>query len=101
MSVNVCLPLFGAPGHELEAESAVSGRHLRTLGEELRERLRKSAEILDKLEAAGWHGQLTMYEVALTRKGVETREQAEEQLRSIGVDPAELMIIEEVEDEGD
>jgi hypothetical protein len=53
MSVNVCLPLFGDPGRELEAEGAVQGRHLRKLGDDLRERLQKAADTLEKLEAAG------------------------------------------------
>ena len=99
MSVNVCLPLFGAPAHELTEEKRVSGRHLRALGDELRERLLKAANLLDKLEAAGWVAGIAMYEVTLTYDGVETREQAEQRLGAIGIDPVELMIIEEVEDD--
>src|SRR5262245_61821031 len=101
MSVNVCLPLFGAPADELEAEKAISGKQLRALGHELRERLLKAAELLERMEAGGWSAQPAMYEVVLTRFGVETREQAEQQIRAIGIDPSELMIIEEVEDEAD
>jgi hypothetical protein len=99
MSVNVCLPLFGTPAHELEADKALTSRHLRTLGDELRERLQKAADLLDKLKAAGWSAQLAMYELILAYPGVETRDQAEERLRAIGVDPAELMVIEEVDEE--
>jgi hypothetical protein len=101
MSVNVCLPLFGTPAHELEAEKSVSGAHLRKLGDDLRDRLLKAADLLEKLRADGWVSQMAMYEVILTRPAVETREQAEEALRAVGIDPAELMIIEEVEDEGE
>jgi hypothetical protein len=99
MSVNVCLPLFGSPAHELTEEKRVSGRHLRTLGDELRERLQKAADLLDRLEAAGWVAGIAMYELTLTMNGVETREQAEQRLRAIGIDPADLMIIEEVEED--
>src|SRR5688572_24448158 len=81
MSVNVCLPLFGTPAHELEAENVVMGRHLRTLADELRERLQKAAGLLEKLKESGWIAELAMYELILTRSGVETREQAEQQLR--------------------
>jgi hypothetical protein len=99
MTVHVCLPLFGEPGRELEGEKTVSGRQLRELGEQLRERLQKAADSLDKLKAGGWTAQVALYEAILTRDGVETREQAEAQLRAAGVDPNELMIVEEVEDE--
>src|SRR4051794_11262210 len=47
MAVNVCLPLFGNAGHELEEGARVSGKQLRTLADELQERLRKAADILD------------------------------------------------------
>lgn len=99
MSVNVCLPLFGAPVHELEADKNVSGRQLRTLADELRERLLKAAEVLDKLKAAGWNAHVAMYEVGLTHAGVETREQAEQLLRANGVEPSLFMIVEEIDEE--
>src|SRR5438874_5204846 len=98
MSVNVCLPLFGAPSHELEAEGAVRGKHLRTLGDDLRERLQRAADTLDRLEAAGWAATVAMYEIALTHPGVETQEQAEQHLLATGLDPVEFMIVEEIED---
>jgi hypothetical protein len=99
VSVNVCLPLFGNPGHELEEGGRVQGQHLRTLGDELRERLQKAADVLDRLEAAGWAAHVAMYEVILTRAGVETRADAERELRALEIDPADLMIVEEVEEE--
>src|SRR5262249_44734850 len=99
MSVNVCLPLFGDPGRELETQGPVKGQHLRTLGDELRERLQKAADALDRLEAAGWSGNVAMYEVVLTHSRVQTQEDAERELRAAGIDPAELMIVEEVEED--
>jgi hypothetical protein len=98
MGVNVCLPLFGEPGRELE-EDRVKGKHLRSLGDALRERLNKAADLLDRLEAAGWSAQVALYEVTLARADVETREQAERHLRAAGVDPTELMIIEEFDED--
>jgi hypothetical protein len=42
-----------------------------------------------------------MYDVILLHEGVQTREEAANRLRELGVDPEELMIIEDVEeDEG-
>ena len=99
MTVHVCLPLFGEPARELEAEGTLSGRQLRELADQLRERLQKAADTLDQLRAGGWQARVAMYEVILTRAGVETREQAEQQLHAVGVDPNEMMIVEEVEDE--
>ena len=99
MTVHVCLPLFGEPARELEGEATLSGRQLRDLAEQLRERLEKAADTLDRLRDAGWQARVALYEVVLTRGGVETREQAEQQLRAAGVNPDEMMIVEEVEDE--
>jgi hypothetical protein len=95
MTVNVCLPLFGDPGRELE--EGARGRDLRQLGEQLRERLAKAADILDKLHVAGWSSQVAAFDVILTPVRADTREEAERQLREAGVDPEELMIVEEPE----
>jgi hypothetical protein len=97
MAVNVCLPLIGDPSHELEAEP--KARELRQLGEQLRERLAKAADTLDKLQAAGWHAQIAMFDILLVRNDVQTREQAERLLQEVGIDPNELMIVEEVEED--
>jgi hypothetical protein len=101
MAVNVCLPLFGHAGHELEEGSAVTGEQLRTFADELRERLRKAGDLLDRLAASGWSARVTMYDAFLSRADVQTHAEAERQLQALGVDPAELMIIEEVEEEGE
>src|SRR5262249_52838143 len=99
MAVNVCLPLFGNPGRELEEETAVKGQQLRDLGDSLRERLHKAATTLDKLAAAGWTTSLAMYEVFLLHDDVQTREDATRRLRELELDPDEFMIIEEVEED--
>jgi hypothetical protein len=97
MSVNVCLPLFGEPGRELEEQPR--GRHLRELGEQLKERLAKAADTLDRLHAAGWSSQLAMFDLLLAHPTARTREDAERLLRDAGLDPEALMIVEEIEDE--
>jgi hypothetical protein len=101
MSVIVCLPLFGNPGQELEEGSAVKGQQLRDLSTELTERLQKAADTLDKLEAAGWRAEMAMYDVILLHDAIATKQEAEPRLRAAGVDPEELMIVEDVEEEGD
>jgi hypothetical protein len=97
MSVMVCLPLFGDPAHELEGR--VHSRDLRTLADSLRERLQHAADTLDKLTEAGWWAQVGAFDLMLSHPKVQTREQAEARLRSIGIDPMQLLIVEEIEDE--
>ena len=101
MGVTVCLPLFGNPGHELEEGAPIKGDHLRNLAVELQERLQQAAERLDKLTGAGWRTQAAMYEVILHHAAVATREEAARRLQDLGIDPEELMIVEDVEEEED
>jgi hypothetical protein len=101
MGVTVCLPLFGNPGHELEEGAAAKSQDLRTLGDALRDRLVQTADALDRLTADGWSGYYAMYDIILSHPQVHTREQAEERLRAAGIDPAQLLIVEDVEEEED
>jgi hypothetical protein len=101
MGVTVCLPLFGNPGHELEEGAPARSQELRALGDALRDRLIQAADTLDKLTAAGWSGQNAMYDIILTHPLVSTRAQAEERLRAAGVDPAQMLIVEDVEEQAD
>jgi hypothetical protein len=100
MPVNITLPLFGGPGHEIEEGTVVSGPQLRSLGCQLNERLQRAADILDKLQAAGWHCRVALFDIVLAREGVETPEEATRQLLQLGMDIDQFVIIEEVEEEG-
>jgi hypothetical protein len=99
MAVTVCLPLFGSPGHELEEGSTVKAQQLRDLADRLAERLRKAADTLDKLTAAGWSGHLGMYDIILVGTNLSTREEAVQQLQAMGLNPDDFMILEDVEEE--
>jgi hypothetical protein len=101
MGVTICLPLFGNPGHEMEEGATVKGQQLRDLAAGLTERLHKAANTLDKLAGAGWSSRLAMYDVILLHSEVRTREDATRRLQALGIDPHELMIIEDVEEEED
>ena len=101
MGVTVCLPLFGNPGQEMEEGSVLKGEHLRNLAAELQERLQKAAATLDRLAGAGWTAQVAMYDALLAHRNVETREEAERHLLALDLDPAEMMIVEDVEEEED
>jgi hypothetical protein len=101
MGVVICLPLFGPPGRELEEGQVVGSKRLRDLGAELNERLGRAADTLDRLTADGWTASVAMYDLILTRRGVETPDAAAARLRSLGIAPEDLLIIEEVGDEED
>src|SRR5256886_3491027 len=98
MGVTVCLPLFGNPGQELEEGTAVKGQHLHNLAAELQDRLRKAAEVLDKVALAGWSSRMAMFDVILLHREVQTRDEATRRLQALGIDPEELMIIEDIEE---
>jgi hypothetical protein len=97
LAVIVCLPLFGDPAHELDENA--TGRNLRDLGESLRERLAVAADSLEKLHASGWTSRIVTFDALLSRADVQTREDAERLIRAAGVDPAGLMIVEEIDEE--
>ncbi len=101
MGVTICLPLFGNPGHELEREEGevARGPDLRKLGDALRDRLLQAADFLDKLNADGWVAHVAMYDLILSHPQVATREMAEPRLRALGIDPALLLIVEDVEED--
>ena len=101
MGVTVCLPLFGNPGQELEEGTAVKGQHLRNLAAELQDRLQKAAETLDKLALAGWSSRMAMFDVILLHREVQTRDEAMRRVQALGIDPEDLMIIEDIEEEED
>jgi hypothetical protein len=99
MAVVISLPLFGPPGRELDEGTDVNGRRLRDLAGQLSERLEKAAITVDRLSADGWSAKTALYDVLLARKGIETREEAERHLRSLNIDPEELILIEELDED--
>jgi hypothetical protein len=86
-------------GHELEEGAPLRGDQLRTLADDLGERLRAAADALDKLRSAGWSATVAMYDAFLVHDEVRTKEEAERQLQALGIDPSELMIIEDEEED--
>jgi hypothetical protein len=51
------------------------------------------------LAADGWSAEVAMFDLILSHPQITTKEQAEERLRTTGIDPAQLLIIEDVEEE--
>ncbi len=99
MGVEVDLFLFGKPEWEMNIEE-VSASEIREKGEELRERLNRIAEIMEKLENAGWErAGASLYSISFYKDIA--IEDAKEELRQLGIDPEEvgLMEIEEEDEE--
>jgi hypothetical protein len=102
MGVTIALPLFAGAGQELEEGAAAEGRQLRELATDLQGRLLRAADTLDRLRAAGWECRVALYDVLLSCPGVETQDQAVARLGAAGVNPEELLIVEDLgEDEGE
>ncbi|HZY84936.1 MAG TPA: hypothetical protein VFE78_08900 [Gemmataceae bacterium] len=98
MSVMIMMYLFGKPGQELDEGEEVTPRQLRALAESLHGRLTEAADIVEKLTAAGWDAQMTLYDISLSHPYINTAAQAEEKLLDLGIDP-KLVCIDEWEDE--
>jgi hypothetical protein len=96
MGVNVSLPLFGAPGQELEEGRPLHGPQLRALAGRLGARLEKAAEALDKLEAAGWTAQLGFHDAILHHPTARTEPEVRKLLHDAGLDPGDFIILEDV-----
>jgi hypothetical protein len=90
--------LFGKPGWELNEGEEVTPEQLRALADDLHARLTEAADVLEKLTAAGWDAQMTLYDVFLSHTYITTAAQAEEKLLDLGIDP-KLVAIDELEDE--
>ena len=97
MGVEVDLFLFGKPEWEMNMEE-VSASEIREKGEELRERLHRIAEIMEKLENAGWErAGASLYSISFYKDIA--IEDAKEELRQLGIDPEEVGLMEIEEDE--
>ena len=98
MAVTVSLPLFAHPGKELTEGATVTGKQLRELARELDDRLQKAAGIVDKLLGAGWTTQIATSDILLMHPGVRSRDEAIQRLQGLGIDPEELLILEDPEE---
>ncbi|HXG12958.1 MAG TPA: hypothetical protein VNK04_24585 [Gemmataceae bacterium] len=102
--VTISLFLFGKPGQELNEGGEVTPDELRALGKDLRARLEETADLLEKLTAAGWEAQMGLYDVMLSHPYLRTASEAEAKLLDLGIDPEKVCLDEwpdEDEEEGE
>jgi hypothetical protein len=97
----VSLYLFGKPAWELELEGQdvdlQMASALRVLGDQLRERLYSTSDALAKLVGSGWAGSDELYDIVLYKDI--TVDEAEKELRGLGIDPESVSVNEEEWDE--
>jgi hypothetical protein len=96
----VSIHLFLKPSWEMDIEEVdyIAPGMLRKKGDELRERLRGAADIVEKLQSDGWpmaSGYGTDYDLEFVWEG--DSESARRRLIELGIDPDEVGI-EEVEE---
>jgi len=92
----ISLYLFGKPEWELDLDKAEPGE-FRELGDSLRERLYRTAEITEKLEKGGWERSGALYDICFYKE-VKGKE-AERELDELGIKEDEIYIFEEEEEE--
>jgi hypothetical protein len=90
------MPLFGAPGQELEEGRELRGQQLRGLAGGLAARLGKAADALDKLEAAGWTACLGFHDAILSHPGARTEADVRKLLHDAGVQADDFIIFDDV-----
>ncbi len=99
--VEINVHLFGKPEFELDLEKA-NPEDIKALGEELKERLRRAGEIVEKLEQNGWERNAGMYDITFYKKI--KLDEAKEELKKLGISEDEVSLDdfdEEEEEEGE
>ncbi len=91
----ISLYLFGKPEWELDLDKAEPGE-FRMLGDSLRERLYRAAEITEKLEKRGWERSGALYDICFYKEV--KREEAEKELEELGIKEDEIYLLEEEEE---
>ena len=87
--VSVDIWLFGKPEWEIDLDKATP-RDIKDLGENLKDRLCKISEIVEKLENNGWNRGAGLYDLFLY-KGVK-KELAIQELEKLGIKENEVRI---------
>jgi hypothetical protein len=101
MSVFVSVPVFSALDFEPLAGDLVTPPELQDLAAEVCERLTDAADVVAKLNEAGWVARVGRYDVHLFHPDVHTATEARKRLRSlkIGLDEVEIHEAEEDDEE--
>jgi hypothetical protein len=99
--VNVSIFLWSKPGDALGESEPLSAERLREHSAQLHAHLQRVAAILEKLTAAGWSATMGLYDVSLSHPRVTTADQAKDFLRKLDVDPDDVYIDENEDEEAE
>ncbi|MCW3133184.1 MAG: hypothetical protein N2V78_02505 [Methanophagales archaeon] len=91
----ISLYLFGKPEWELDLDKAEPGE-FRRLGDSIRDRLYRAAEITEMLERSGWERSGALYDIYFYKEV--KREEAEKELEELGIKEDEIYLLEEEEE---
>ena len=94
--IEISLYLFGKPEWEMDLDKA-EPEEFRRLGDSLRERLYRAAEITETLEKSGWERSGALYDIYFYKEV--KREEAERELEELGIKEDEIYLLEEEEEE--
>lgn len=86
----ISIHLFSKPEVEIDLEKA-KPEDFKKLGEELKERLSRVAEIVEKLEKAGWERSVGMYDLNFYKKIKLSEVKQELEKLSIKADEVDIM----------
>lgn len=92
--VGISMYLFGKP--EWEFDGNINSKKIKSKGDELKSRLHGIADATDKLIAAGWECEMTLYDLCFYKKL--SKADAEDELKRLNI-PNGMYAIEEDEDE--
>mgnify|MGYP001562640349 CR=1 FL=1 len=79
---NISIHFFGKP--EWEFEEKVNAADVKAKGDELKERLYKIANAMDKLETRGWESNMALYDIYFSKDI--SRKEAEKELKQLDID---------------
>ncbi len=98
--IQASIHIHGKPEWDIQTneDDSFSPDVLRKRGNELQKHLHEVADIMQKLIAQGWDYELCLYDLNFGKDI--TKEQAEKELKELGIDP-EVMQLWECETEGE
>jgi hypothetical protein len=87
--------LFSKPAHELDREGEeVEPNEVRALADHLQQRLRETADALEKLTTHGWEATMMLYDICLSHPYINTEAEARGRIEDMGLNPDDFCFME-------
>ena len=98
MSISVNFYLWSKPGLMLTEGEKVDPEELRLTANRIREHAHKISDIITVMQKDGWKCNFGLYDIVCDKNGINTQDQAFENLAALGVD-LELVFIDHLYDD--